>query len=157
MSEEEEPKLIIDEDWKSQVQREKEEFKRKQASEDADLSQASASSPSESGWSPSESPSNRAEQPRQGAESDQQLPPASFPMLIASLGTQAMAALGQLAMEEGEAPVVNLEFARHFIDLLGVLEEKTKGNLAPEEDRYLHDTLHQLRIAFVEIKSRMAT
>ena len=145
MSEEKEPKLIIDEDWKSQVQREKEEAMRKQAAADY---AGTAEGASEDVVTSGQSAEGTA------AGGGQQLPPASLPMLIASLGTQAMAAMGQLAMADGEQPEVNLDFARHFIDLLGVLEDKTQGNLTPQENSYLQDTLHQLRLAFVEIKAR---
>ncbi len=148
MSDQNEPKLIIDEDWKTQVQREKEELNRKKAEQEA----AAANT---------EPPAQASEvgvgQTSDSAKADaktQELPPASIAMLIYSLGAQAMAAMGALPLEEGEAPEVNFDLARHFIDLLGVLEEKTKGNLTADENRYLQDTLYQLRLAFVEMKSR---
>jgi hypothetical protein len=59
-------------------------------------------------------------------------------------------ALG-LAPEEGAPPgPPDLERARYAIDLLGMLAGKTKGNLAPAEERHLSAVLHQLRLAFVE-------
>jgi hypothetical protein len=46
-------------------------------------------------------------------------------------------------------PVVRPDLAKHYVDLLGMLEEKTKGNLTPEESEMLGDVLHELRMAFV--------
>lgn len=136
---EEEPKLIIDEDWKTQVQREKEELKAKQ-------SQGGAADES-----PQPAEAVGGEAPPEGPEGMEQLPPASFPLLLTSLATQALAALGQMPDENGQPLPVDLVFAKHFIDLIGMLEEKTKGNLNDEEASYLQETLHQLRMLFVHV------
>ena len=140
MSEEsaDEPKLIVDEDWKTQVQREKEELKRKEA-ESAAAEDAGASA-SEDSESAAESES---------AENLPPPPPATYSFLLTSLATQAVASMGQLPGEEGESFPVNLGYAKHFIDLIGVIEEKTKGNLTAEEEKATNDTLHQLRMMFV--------
>ena len=136
-----EPKLIIDEDYKARVQREKAELEKQKA--------AAASSPS-----PAEVADEQPQPTSEKHESTQALPPASLPMLIASLGTQAMAALGQIPGDDGQPMPVNLDFAKHFIDLIGVIETKTTGNLSDDEKRYLQDSLYQLRLAFVEVKKR---
>lgn len=52
--------------------------------------------------------------------------------------------------EGPEAQSVNLELARHTIDILGMLQEKTKGNLTEEEERLLSGMLYELRLKFVE-------
>lgn len=149
MSEEssEEPKLIIDEDWKTQVQREKDELEQKKsASAEADDSEAAM---------PSSSVDNAASgdaSPEAKSEDSADIPPpppASFSFLLTSLATQAVASMGQLPGEEGESFPVNLGYAKHFIDLIGVIEEKTQGNLSAEEERAVKDTLHQLRMMFV--------
>lgn len=127
---EDEPKLIIDEDWKSKVQREKEEVQQTPPAE----SEADAAAQAEQDLPP--------------------LPPASLPLLVTSLATQAMAALGQIPTEEGKPPTINLEYGRHIIDLIGVVEEKTAGNLTDEESKYLQDTLHQLRMLFVSLSQQ---
>ena len=57
--------------------------------------------------------------------------------LVTSLATQAMAALGQIPGDDGKPLPMNLDYAKHFIDLLGVLEEKTKGNLDEAEASFL--------------------
>ncbi len=77
------------------------------------------------------------------------MPPASFDMLILSLAMQAQMELGGGGMRgEGQAP--NLEIARHTIDLLAMLQEKTKGNLSMEENRMLENTLTELRFRYVQ-------
>jgi hypothetical protein len=77
-------------------------------------------------------------------------PPADFPSLVASIAAGAFMALGLAPSEEGQAGPPDLERARYAIDLLGMLAGKTKGNLAPAEERHLSAVLHQLRLAFVE-------
>ena len=84
-----------------------------------------------------------AEAPRPGP-----LPPASFEMLILSLGMQAQMELGMGAPNPEHPP--NLDIARHTIDLLAVLQEKTKGNLSLEEQRLLENTLTELRFRYVQ-------
>lgn len=85
-------------------------------------------------------------------------PPATFSELIYSLGTSAFTALGaQPAL--GEPPSVeaavgglsaNLNHARQLIDLLGILEQKTAGNLSSDEQQLLQQLLYTLRLTFVE-------
>ncbi len=78
-------------------------------------------------------------------------PPASFQTLVAMFAGQAMRALGLIVEKEGEAPPTpDLAQAKTLIDLLGVLEEKTKGNLEPDEAALLRGVLTDLRMAFVQ-------
>ena len=65
-----------------------------------------------------------------------------------------MAALGLTVDPAVGKPEIRLDWAKHFVDMLGVLEEKTKGNLSPQDDALLNNTLHELRMAFVAIKSQ---
>jgi Domain of unknown function (DUF1844) len=76
------------------------------------------------------------------------LPEASFDLLIVSLGMQAQMELSQAPAPE--APPPNLDLARHTIDLLSVLQQKTKGNLTLEESRLLENTLTELRFRYVQ-------
>ncbi len=151
----EEPKLIVDEDWKTQVQREKEEFelKKKQAE-----SNEAPAPPTNSDSLASDSATDNAQEttaaPASSQSRAQSLPPASFAVLTTTLGAQAMGSMGLLPGDDGQTLPVNLDFAKHFIDLLGMLEEKTQGNLTPEESHLLQETLYQLRMAFVEVKKR---
>lgn len=77
-------------------------------------------------------------------------PAASFPILISMLGTQALASMGHLPDAPG-APKPRLDYAKHFIDLLAMLEEKCKGNLSKEEYDLLADWLHQLRMSYINM------
>jgi hypothetical protein len=120
-----EPKIIVDDDWKSQVEKEKEELKKQ-----------------------SEAPADS--QP--GPES-MEMPPASFMVLLSTLATQAMAALGLVPDPLTGKPNVNRPIAKHFIDTLAMLQEKTKGNLTDEESAHLRDGLHQLRMAYVSTEN----
>ena len=79
-----------------------------------------------------------------------EMPPASFLMLVSMFSTQAMVAMGVIPNPATGKAESQLPLARHFIDLLDVLDKKTKGNLDAEEQTQLDTTLHQLRMAFVE-------
>jgi hypothetical protein len=123
----EDKKIIIDEDWKSQVEREREELEKQ----------------------PDESDNA---QPRPG-----EIPPASFPMLVTSIGTQAMMALGQVPDPMSGKAIYHPELARHHIDTLAILEEKTQGNLSDEEKEMLTNFTSQLRELFVAMQSANLT
>lgn len=77
------------------------------------------------------------------------LPPASFSMLVSMLGTQAMIALGQMTDPSTGKSNPRINLARHYIDTLNLLEDKTKNNLTSEESALLNGILHDLRMAFV--------
>lgn len=84
------------------------------------------------------------------------LPPADFSFLISSLMFQAQLELGLLHLgEEKDRPEPNLPRAKHSIDLLGVLEQKTKGNLSIEEQRLLENGLTELRFRFVQVTDEL--
>ena len=86
----------------------------------------------------------------------QEIPPASMQFLISMLSSQVMMALGFLPDPSGQQPPVDLGMAKHFIDLLGVLDEKTKGNLNEEEQQMLTESLHQFRMAFMQMTAQSA-
>ncbi len=87
---------------------------------------------------------------------DMPLPPADFSFLVSSLMFQAQMELGLLHFgEEQDRPEPNLPRAKHSIDLLGALEEKTKGNLTLEEDRMLANGLTELRFRFVQVSDEL--
>ena len=81
-------------------------------------------------------------------------PPASFEFLVGSLRFQAEIALGLFKMKEDEKP--DLDMARHLIDLLGVLEEKTRGNLSLDEKLLLENSITELRFRFVQASGEAA-
>jgi len=80
------------------------------------------------------------------------LPPPSFEFLVESILMQTQIQLGLLHLrEEGEQPEPNLPLAKHSIDLLAMLQEKTRGNLTTEEQRLLENGLTELRFRYVQI------
>jgi hypothetical protein len=70
------------------------------------------------------------------------------------LGVQAAMHLGLIQGPEGGTEAVDLEAARHMIDLLGIVEEKTRGNLTKEEEALLENILADLRMQFVSLSKR---
>jgi len=84
------------------------------------------------------------------AEEHVPIPPASFEFLVLSLRTQAELQLGLLHFgAEEDRPKPDLDLARHSIDLLAMLHEKTRGNLALEEQRLVENSLTELRFRYV--------
>ena len=97
-----------------------------------------------------------AEQPPQAAEDYQiPLPPASFSFIVLSLRAQTEMQLGLMHFGEEEKPEPDLRLARHTIDLMAVLLEKTKGNLELEEQRLLENSLTELRFRFVQVSDEV--
>lgn len=84
------------------------------------------------------------------------IPPANFSFLLESILMQAQIQLGLIHIgEKEEEPEPNLPLARHSIDLLGVLQDKTKGNLTVEEQRLLENGLTELRFRYVQIAEEL--
>jgi len=79
------------------------------------------------------------------------MPPASFTFIVLSLRAQAEMQLGLMHFGEEEKPEPDIAMARHTIDLMAVLLEKTKGNLEIEEQRLLENSLTELRFRFVQV------
>src|ERR1700722_9943368 len=85
--------------------------------------------------------------------SDQEypLPPATFEFLVLSLKTQAEVHLGLLHFgDEKDRPEPNFPIARHSIDLLAMIQDKTRGNISLEEQRLVENSLTELRFRFVQ-------
>lgn len=132
MSDPQGPKIIVDSDWKSQAQAEKER-----------LAAAERAKPP------------AAATPGLGADPDAP-PQANIEELVRSLAMQALMYLGAFPDPETGRRMVGLEAAKFNIDLLSMLEQKTKGNLTPEESQMLTEMLHELRMRFVEISQAVA-
>ena len=77
------------------------------------------------------------------------LPPATLSFLITTLATQAMVSLGVVPNPLTNKTEPNPDQARHFIDTLAMLEEKTAGNRTADESQLLDSCLHQLRLVAV--------
>ena len=83
------------------------------------------------------------------------LPEISFSTFVISLSTQALMHLGEISNPLSGKVEADVPTAKQMIDILGMLQEKTKGNLDPNEDRLLEDILFDLRMKYVEaVKKR---
>jgi len=122
-----EKKIIVDEDWKSRVEAEREAVR-----QDPQPSDSAAS------------------------ESDEPLPPPSLTYLAGTLYLQGAIALGLLPHPVSGKSELRLAHAKHTIDTLEILFEKTVGNRTVEESDQIDGMLHQLRLAYVELKARVA-
>ena len=118
----EEKKIIIDEDWKSQVEAEREQAE------------------------------HPVEEPAPEAEPDWPEPSLSF--LITTLATQAMVAMGIVTHPAIEKSEVQLGQAKHFIDTIELLKEKTEGNRTSEETDMFDHVLYELRMGFVAVQGQ---
>ena len=88
------------------------------------------------------------------ADSGLPLPPANFAGLLVGLATSAFIHLGESPESETPSGQVDLPAAKHAIDLLAVLQDKTKGNLEPEEEALLTTLLYDLRMKYVQARSK---
>src|ERR1700730_16254501 len=85
------------------------------------------------------------------SEKEYPLPPATFEFLVLSLKTQTEVHLGLLHFgDEKERPEPEFRMARHSIDLLAMIQDKTRGNLGMEEQRLIENALTELRFRFVQ-------
>jgi hypothetical protein len=161
---EEQPSLHIDTDWKKQAQEEKRrlaEEEQKRAAERERSSATSAPIPGVSTGSPASAGAattgparGRAGSP--GARGAREMPEASFPTLVNSLMTQVLLYLGELT-PRGVEPQVNLDMAKFNVDLLGVLDEKSKNNLTADEQKLMDTVLYETRMRYVQVASQYAT
>ncbi|HHT9124521.1 MAG TPA: DUF1844 domain-containing protein [Candidatus Brocadiia bacterium] len=112
----------IDEDWKKQIQQEKEKI-------DEELKASSSDSPS---------------------TGKKQIPQANFTLFISGLATQSYILLGLIENPLTKQKEKDINQAKYLIDILNILEEKTKGNLTKDEQNYFKSLMYDLRMAFVE-------
>ena len=158
---EEQPSLHIDTDWKKQAQEEKRKLAEQEAKKAQEQQRTTAppgaaapsAPPPGSGPAPGAAPSER---PRAAARARGEMPQPSFSALVQSLTTQVLFYLGDLTTR-GAEPTVNLDMAKYNIDILAVLEEKTKNNLTDEERRLLDAALYETRMRYVSVASQFAT
>jgi hypothetical protein len=118
-----EKKIIIDEDWKQQAEKEKEKLVAEEEEE-----------------------KQKAGEHRRGP-----LPKGDFAGLVSMLFTQTLFSLGFIQAKGEEKRPPDLGLAKYNIDLLEMLEEKTKGNLSDDERKLLANTLDELRMAYVKV------
>lgn len=127
-----EKKIIIDDDWKQQAKAEKEKL----ASE-----------------------TKQEKEQEQHEEQDKKFPDGNFSSLVSMLTTQVLFALGVVVpkgTEQQAPPEPDFGLAKYNIDILADLQEKTKGNLDDKETEMVTQTVNQLQMAFVQIKTAAA-
>jgi hypothetical protein len=163
MADEQHPSLSIDTDWKKQAQEEK----RRLAEEAQRKAAAAAAAAAAAGPSPLPPPGAPIGPPAPGARPGtprgaaaaaaprgrRELPPASFATLVQSIVTQILFYLGDLSPQGGE-PMLNLDMAKHQLDVLTMLEEKTVNNLTPDEKQMLDAALYEARMRYVNVASQ---
>jgi Domain of unknown function (DUF1844) len=156
---EERPSLQIDDDWKKQAQEEKRRLAEREqkaapapaqaAPPGAGAALAGAEPGAPAGAAPGSAARGRAPAGRRGRE----MPAANFNTLLNSIVTQALLYLGELA-PAGSEPMLNLDMAKHQVDMLNVLEEKTRNNLTEEEQHALDSALYETRMRYVNTASQ---
>jgi hypothetical protein len=85
------------------------------------------------------------------------LQPVDFATHALSLASTALIALGKLPAPDGTTGGIDLETAQHLIEVLGMLELKTRGNLNESEAKLLASLLYDLRVAFVDARAKAAS
>jgi len=119
----------VDEDWKERVAAEK-------------------AAPA-AGVSPKEQPTDQPKAEPKPKDLPQEPKQTEFTFFISSLSMQALIALGEMPHPATNQPHPDPEQARYLVDLLGMLQEKTKGNLSAEETSLLENVLYELRMKYV--------
>jgi len=135
------PRIHVDTDWKRQAQAEKERLAH-------EVEERAAAAP------PGAAGPGAAAPGMDAAEREvQEIPPATFTTLIQTIATQAAIFMSDQRDPETGESFRQLDLAKHNIDLLAVLEEKTQGHLTDEEKQLLDTLLYELRMAYISAAS----
>jgi hypothetical protein len=122
--------------------------------------QAAKVTAAESQPAPAEQPTETAAPAAAAAESHEEEPdvdeldardPASFVNFLMSIASNAASALGMMEHPVTHQREVDLELAKHWIDVLGMLQQKTRGNLSPQEQQIIESFLSDLRMQYVSL------
>ena len=119
------PKIVVDDDYKKQAQAEKEKLAHE------------VEAPSAEGGA--------------GGAEGKEIPPASFTTLVGSVLTQVFMALGGYEDPRTKRRYIDLELAKHYVDTLSILEEKTRNNLSEDEKKLMDRSLYEARMQYVQI------
>ena len=138
------PSLHIDSDWKKQAQEEKRRLAEEEQKKAAAAPPAAPPVVAPAGGAPGRSAKGRGQR---------ELPPAGIPTLVSQLLTQTLMYLGEVAAMGGE-PILNFDMARHQVDTLAVLDEKTRGNLTEDEQKVLDTALYEAQTRFIAVASQ---
>ena len=156
MAEEPSIRKRVDETWKEQAEREKHTAAAapagpRQPAAGAASKPSQPEAPGHEHAAPPQQPAAAADNPppASGDLGEDGMPQARFDLFVSGLAMEALIALGEMAHPVTRRQSLNLPQARYLIDLLGVLENKTKGNLSMDEAQMLKDTLYQLRMRYL--------
>ncbi|MEX2215550.1 MAG: DUF1844 domain-containing protein [Phycisphaeraceae bacterium] len=125
-------KFQVDSDWKAEARAEKAKLEEK----------VKAAEPK---------PGAAAAGPAAGSRAGREIPPASLDTLISNLASQALLFMGAIPDPRTGQRITHMELAKHHLDTLGIIADKTKGNLTEEESKLLSTTLYELRQAYIQI------
>ena len=129
-------KKRVDESWKEQAEREK---------------QVAGTATPGSAPEPAAAPTR----PQTGQQAERGgLPEARFDLFVSGLAMEALIAIGDVPHPATRKHAANLPHAKYLIDVLGVLAEKTQGNVSVDEDKLLKETLYQLRMRYLAKTNR---
>jgi hypothetical protein len=145
----EHPSLHIDTDWKKQAQEEKRQLAE---AAKAKLVATAPSAPATAGGSAAATPARPG--PQAPRRTGRNLPAPGFGSLVQSVMTQILYYLGELPASGGQA-AMDLDLAKHHLDVLTILEEKTKNNLSPEEQTMMDAALYETRTRFINVASQL--
>lgn len=130
-------KKRVDESWKEQAEKEKQA-----------APQAAAQA----------KPAAAQEKPQlEPADEQEGMPQARFDLFVSGLAMEALIALGDMPHPVSRKQAVNLHQAKYLVDVLGIIEEKTRGNLSVDESKLIQDALYQLRMRYLSRSSGVAT
>ncbi len=100
---------------------------------------------------PKDAPKAKSAEPRRTGGQDQPLPEVDFNALILSLSSSVMMHLGVLPNPVSHETEADLPLAKQTIDIIALLQEKTRGNLAKDEEQFIEAVLYDLRMKYVEV------
>ena len=140
------PKIIVDTDWKAQAQAEKERLVAKEAASKPKPAPAPAGQVAQEGPGGSPAPGDEGELPEG----------TLFEELLRVLASQALLYMGAFPDPQTGQAMLAPDLAKLHIDMLGTLEEKTKGNLNEQEAQTLKSYLYELRMQYVELSRAVA-
>jgi len=129
-----EKKIFVDEDWKSQVEAEKQTFQQQQKDQPSAESKQAEATGDDPPW-----------------------PAPTLILLATTMATQAMVAMGLVANPVTGKSEPQLNQAKHFIDTLQMLQDKTEGNRTPDETASLENMLHELRMGYLAVRQQQDT
>ncbi|HUY27734.1 MAG TPA: DUF1844 domain-containing protein [Candidatus Binataceae bacterium] len=113
--------------------------------------QAETAAGSQTGAAGAAQAAGSAPQPHAAMQADDAEPEINFVTFLVGLSTEALAALGEMPDPATGKPSRDLRAARHLIDIIAMLSEKTRGNLDPNEQSLIEAILFDLRMKYVEL------